>query len=188
MKMSTKIYLRVIICFLLVSFSVQYLKAESGYRLWLRYDLISNPLLLKQYRYSITEFISEGNSETISVAEKEFLNGTKGLLGKDLQVVKSVNRDGCIIIGTPSDSKIIASLKQDIRLKELGDEGFLIFSTIINQKKCTIITANKDIGVLYGVFHLLKLIQSQQNIAKLSITSLHDETKANILPDKYSNL
>jgi alpha-glucuronidase len=171
MKNSTKIYLQVIICFLLISFSAEYLKAESGYRLWLRYDLISDPLLLKQYRSSVTEFVSEGSSETISVAKKELLNGIKGLLGKDLQVVKSVNRDGSIIIGTPLNSKIIASLKQDKRLKELGDEGFLIFSTTINQKKCTIITANNDIGVLYGVFHYLKLIQSQQNIANLSFSS-----------------
>jgi len=171
MKLSTKVHLQVFLCFLLISFLVNSLKAESGYRLWMRYDLIQNPILLKQYKSSITEFIAEGNSETLSVAKKELLNGMKGLLGKELQVVKSVNGDGSIIIGTPSNSKIIASLKLDTRLKELGDEGFLIFSVIINQKKCTIITANKDIGILYGVFHLLKLIQSEQNITKLSFSS-----------------
>ena len=153
MKKSTGIYLQVIICFLLVMFSAEYLKAESGYRLWLRYDLVSNPLLLKQYRSSVTEFVSDGNSETISVAKKELLNGIKGLLGRELKVVKSVTGDGCVIIGTPLKSSIIASLKLDKRLKEVGDEGFLILSTTINQKMCTVITANTDIGVLYGVFH-----------------------------------
>jgi len=169
MKALSKRYYRVLIYIILVVFPNLNLKAESGYRLWLRYDLVSDPSLLAQYRSVCRELVSEGSSETITVAKKELMGGVKGLLGKDLQATKSATNDGCIIMGTPDYSPLIASLKLDSKLKSLGDEGFLIINTIVNQKKCIVITANKDIGVLYGVFHLLKLLQTQQSIAHLSI-------------------
>jgi alpha-glucuronidase len=159
------------IFFLIILFSNLNIKAENGYRLWLRYDLVSNPTLLAHYRSNCRDVLFEGNSETISAAKNELTIGLKGLLGKDVKVVKSVTQDGCLIIGTPYHSSIIASLKLDARLKALGDEGFLIVTTTINHKKCTIITANNDKGVLYGTFYFLKLIQSQQNIVSLSIAS-----------------
>ena len=34
-----------------------------------------------------------------------------------------------------------------------------------------VITANSDMGVLYGVFHFLRYMQTQQNIQSLAITS-----------------
>ena len=95
--------------------------------------------------------------------------GLKGLVGKDVSAGKSVTVDGSIFIGTPASSSLIASLKLNDKLKSLGDEGYLITNALVNKKRCIVITANKDIGVLYGVFHLLKLLQTQQSIANLSI-------------------
>lgn len=91
MKISLKIYLRDIICFLLTSLSATYLKVDSGYRLGLSFDLNSNPLLLKLFRSTIPVFISQGIYETLYVVKKELLNGMRGLIGKGLQVDKSVN-------------------------------------------------------------------------------------------------
>lgn len=101
MNVSFKKSFKIFIYLLIVVFPNTYLKAESGYRLWLRYDLVSNSILLTQYRSGCKEFIFEGNSETIAVAKKELMTGMKGLLGKDIRVVQSVTKDGCIIIGTP---------------------------------------------------------------------------------------
>jgi alpha-glucuronidase len=186
MKAISKRYYRIFIYLLIIVLPNATLKAESGYRLWLRYDLVSDPSLLAQYRSVCRELISEGSSETIAVAKKELITGLDGLLGKHLQVVKSVTKDGGILIGTPMHSALITSLIPAARLKLLGDEGFLIVSTTVNQKKCLVVTANTDIGVLYGVFHLLKQIQSQQNITHLSITS-SPKIKHRIL-DHWDNL
>ncbi len=41
-----------------------------------------------------------------------------------------------------------------------------------DQKNIIIIAANSDVGVLYGVFHFLRLLQTHQNIEKLSIVSV----------------
>jgi hypothetical protein len=87
--MAPKICLRVIIHFLSVYLSATYLKAESIYRLWIRCDLISNPILLKLNRSTNTEFLSEGSSDTLSFAKKELHCGMKGPIGKEFQVYKN---------------------------------------------------------------------------------------------------
>ena len=59
------------------------LKAEDGYRLWLRYDKIKNPVMLAQYRNLINSIVVTGTSQTINIARQELLNGLKGLLNKN---------------------------------------------------------------------------------------------------------
>jgi len=49
-------------------------------------------------------------------------------------------------------------------------EGFIISTSLLGAKKI-VITANSDKGVLYGVFHFLRLLQTQQDISKLNIYS-----------------
>ena len=87
MKTPLQIFLQVISGFLLVSLSATYRKANSGYGFWFKYNLISNTLLRKQYSPSITEFISENISETLSVAKKELFNAKTGSLTTLLTVL-----------------------------------------------------------------------------------------------------
>jgi alpha-glucuronidase len=94
--MSPNINLRVNINFLMVLLPVTCHNVNSSYRLLLKYELISNLLLLKHYRSSITKLKSEGSFEHLSVAKMELLNGMKGLIGKALQMYKPVNYNDCI--------------------------------------------------------------------------------------------
>ena len=87
--MSTKKYLRVIICFLLVLLSATYLKSKSVYSLWLRYDFNSIPLLSKLHKSPNPEFISKKSSEPFSFTRKELLSGIKGLFVKKSQIYKT---------------------------------------------------------------------------------------------------
>ena len=73
---------------LLVSINVS-IKADDGYRLWLKYDLISNQEKLNEYRESIKTWVIEGNTPTIKAAEEELQMGLKGLLGSDIPKVNS---------------------------------------------------------------------------------------------------
>ena len=56
-------------------------------------------------------------------------------------------------------------------MKKAADEGFVIVTSKQAGKNIIAIAANSDVGVLYGVFHLLRLIQTQQSLQKVSITS-----------------
>lgn len=146
-------------------------KADDGYRLWLRYDLISDPRVLGSYQKWVSGWIIEGSSPSSIVTANEMKNGLNGLLGKNIERVSAINRDGIIVAGTPENSAIISSLKLNKQLSGIGSEGYIIITTKYRNKKIIVIAANKDAGVLYGTFHLLRLMETHRDISKLEIAS-----------------
>ncbi len=144
--------------------------ADDGYRLWQRYDFIRDQQKRQSYLENIKGLLIEGNSPTLTVARQELETGVAGLLGQPLRVITPNSAD-VLILGTPHNSPVIKSLNLATKLTPLGPEGFLILSTLVKGKKATLITANSDVGVLYGTFHFLKLLQTNQDITALNITS-----------------
>ncbi|MEW6507592.1 MAG: alpha-glucuronidase family glycosyl hydrolase [Bacteroidota bacterium] len=147
------------------------LQAEDGYRLWLRYDRISDKNLLKEYSLKINSVYFEGSSPTISAAKEELKNGLTGLLGLEIKEAGSVLTNGTIIIANYTESKILKELNIAARMSHLEKEGFLILTTTVKNKESIVITANSDVGVLYGTFHFLKMLQTNQPISKINYSS-----------------
>ncbi|MFL5748180.1 MAG: alpha-glucuronidase family glycosyl hydrolase [Niastella sp.] len=145
--------------------------AEDGYRLWLRYNTIDNPSLLQQYRQQITSINCQADEAKLLAAKQELQTGLSGLLGKKVPVQTAVI-NGTVLLGLPAHSPVIRKLVGDTALARLGDEGFIIHTVKYEGKNVTLITANKEAGILYGAFHFLRLLQTQQSIQQLSITSV----------------
>lgn len=143
--------------------------AEDGYRLWLRYDKIADKALYNQYRQSITQLVFPGNSETLQAAQKELGLGLSGLLQLELPLEANATKSGALIVGTPITSKIIAGLPLAAALKTAGKEGYIIRTIMVKGKPARVIAANTDIGVMYGVFNFLKLLQTEKSIKTLAI-------------------
>jgi alpha-glucuronidase len=183
--MRVKNYYRILII-VIVFFCYTDVKADDGYRLWLRYDLISDPEVLGQYVNSVTGFMIEGDSPSIKVTRSEIQLGLKGLLGRDIPSVSTVKNDGIIIAGTPESSSVIAALNLKERLVKISDEGYIIICTTFKKKKVIVIAANKDAGVLYGTFHFLRLMQMHRSISGLDVTS-SPKTKVRLL-NHWDNL
>ena len=139
--------------------------AEDGYELWLRY----HPLASAQaviYRQHAAELVIEASTPTQVVTRNELQRGLDGLLGYHLPVSDRVTRDGAIILGTPR-SALIARLHVDGQ--QLGNDGYVIRSVVMDGHPATAIVANEDIGVLYGAFHFLRLLQTYQPIEHLDL-------------------
>ncbi len=154
---------------LVFSFTVT-IHAEDGYRLWLRYDKIDNPVKLAGYSNAISGVKFIGNSKTIELAEEEFLTGLMGLLDKQIPVVSEIERDGVVLAGTLNNLPELNQLLSN-KVDKLGEEGYLITEGKLNDKKAILIVAGSDIGVLYGTFHFLRLLQTQQDISAINIES-----------------
>jgi alpha-glucuronidase len=152
-------------------FLFQVITAEDGYRLWLRYDKISDPLLLAEYNKNISGWIVEGDSPVLTVASKELQAGLNGLLGGRIPSERSVKRNGIVIAGTPASSPLIKSLKLEEKLKGINEEGYIIISTVYKKKKITVIAAKTDVGILYGTFNFLRLLQTGKSVSDLSLSS-----------------
>lgn len=160
-----------IIFFILYSFALTYAQAENGYELWLRYQLVKNNSTLASYKEHISQVLISGNSATTEKIKEEVSLALKGLLNSSISFGSVVKQNGTLLIGTTESSTLIRKTISANSLSNLGTEGFVITSSIIDGKKCTIITANTEVAVLYGVFHFLRLLQTEQPISNLNIVS-----------------
>ncbi|GAA0286232.1 alpha-glucuronidase [Gracilibacillus halotolerans] len=126
------------------------------YNMWLQYDSINNQTLREQY----TEFFSKvrliGNSEIFDSIKEELEIAVDKMLQQ--KVGWTASDDAKIVIANSSDWNIKA-------VEGLNEEGYTIVSNG-NQLK---IIGNSDRGALYGVFHLLRMMQMQESITTLSI-------------------
>jgi alpha-glucuronidase len=146
-------------------------RAEDGYDLWLRYRQVSDATRLAEYRSTIQRIVVGGDSPTLRAARDELTTGFRGLLGRDVPVSLGAPTAGTLLLGTPATSPQIASLPLAAALASVGNEGFVIRSVRVGGQRATVIAANRDVGVLYGVFHLLRLIQTNRSLAQLDVVS-----------------
>lgn len=143
--------------------------AEDGYRLWLRYDEVSEANLLSDYREHATQVVIQESSPIFEAVAEELQRGLSGLLGKPVAVTSTVSQDGAVIAGTGEKSSVVRELINPSELGSVGTEGYIIRSVSWKNRPVTVIAANKPRGVLYGAFHFLRLIQTRQRVDRLSV-------------------
>ncbi len=143
-------------------------RAEDGYRLWMRYNLLPAQNL-DAYRANIASLVVPGNSPTLDATRTELTNACAGLLGAPVPVLPEVDRDGAVIVGTPKSSAVIAGLQMDQQLSGLGAQGFVIRSVKINGHAATVIASAGETGALYGAFRFLRLVQTLQPVDQLDL-------------------
>ena len=148
------------------------LHAENGYDLWLRYQKVDNSQLLNSYSKTLAKLNFPVNSATLTEAKNELQQGLNGLLDTNLPETAGISK-GTLLVGTPASSKVLSGIHAITNeVSVLGDEGFLIKTLKVNGTPCTVIAARKDMGVMYGVFHFLRLLQTQSDIKELNITQV----------------
>ena len=131
-------------------------RADDGYRLWLKYDLIKDAGQRASYARSTQFIVLNSTSPVLKTAAEELQTGLQGLVGKPVPIVASAGgKTGGIVLTINSNQP------------QLNDEGY----QILNRQNTITITGKTDSGVLYGVFALLRHLQTRQSIAQLSLTS-----------------
>ncbi len=144
---------------------------EDGYELWLRYARVDDTARLGEYRAAIRELVLTPREPTMQAARDELVLGLNGLLGRPVPVADAPTRDGTLVVGTPANSPAIAALPLAAALREAGPEGFVIRALPVRGRHAIVVAANRDIGVLYGAFHLLRLLQTEAPLAALDVVS-----------------
>jgi alpha-glucuronidase len=151
------------IAFILAIFLSACCQAETGYELWLRYQPIANATYANTCKQLIRSLEINGSSATLLAAQKEMERGLMGMLG----IQPSLTNNGSILLSKPEN---IPSIKE--QLSKAGTEGFLIKTITMGGKKRILISGNSDQAILYGVFHFLRLIQTEQSIDQPDILSV----------------
>lgn len=144
---------------------------EDGYQLWLRYVPVTHAPTLDAYRAALTQVVLDASSPALAAAQEELARALTGLLGVSVPLARRVTQDGTLVAGTPRQVPEIAALDLQNDLRQAGDEGFVIVRAPIAGKDCIAITANTDTGVLYGVFHFLRHLQTHGSLRDLRVVS-----------------
>ena len=146
-------------------------RADDGYNLWLTYRKIDNKILLQKYQRSLKLIAVPGQSETCRILRIELEKGLKSMLDRDISAGRLVSDKSTLIVSRPETCAFIKNSGLIAALDTLGPEGYILKSITMNSKNTIIITANTDMGLLYGTFRFLLLLQTHQDIEILSVIS-----------------
>ena len=141
--------------FLLSAFQLQ---AEDGHQLWLRFDKTKADL------HTFSGISANENQ----FAVREFQQDWNAMTGKLLPICRALDNN-TLVIGTLNDKNIV-SFKLENDLKKLGNEGYVIKTVHQKNKTFTVVASAGNKGLLYGVFHLLRLIQTNEFTNSLNIS------------------
>ncbi|RJE74286.1 alpha-glucuronidase [Reichenbachiella sp. MSK19-1] len=140
--------------------------AEDGHGLWLRYTPISQEAVLTEYLQTVDHFEVHTSSETGLLIHEELTNGLTSMYQQEL-VAEGLEHSLQVC---KTDHSLVKGLGIDAGIKEqIGAEGFLLRSVQREGKSFLLLTANTDIGLYYGTFHLLRLIQTEQSLVGLDV-------------------
>lgn len=159
------------ICWLLLTLTLSISTfANDGYNLWLNYQKIADIRLIAHYKTRINAVSINDNTPTLQKAKDELNNAFKGLLDFTPKWLDDGLENNSLIIGTPNSSKTIAGLKLK-ELSQIVNDGYVILYKNINGKACIVIAAYTEIGVLYGAFNFIRLLQTAESLENLQIVT-----------------
>ena len=141
-------------------------KADTGYRLWLRYHQLPSRVA-ETYRARVKSVAVHGQSATFGVIRAELSQGCAALLGTPITDTDS--DDASVVVGIPQTSTLIRKLGWEADLKRLGPEGFRIRTVRDGRRDVIVIASTTDIGTLYGAFHFLRLLQAEQPVERFEV-------------------
>lgn len=143
------------------------IKNEDGYELWLRYRQVTESDLLTLYQDAIQAVMVLGNGNTAVLIKKELQRALPILLNQPLTLINDLTDVPTLIVGTTAQLSQLGVKIEKNTVAKLRDEGFIIQ----NHDAHIVIAGNGETAVLYGMFHFLRLLQTEQPINKLDILS-----------------
>jgi len=156
-----KIIYSIFFFFILISAS---LSAENGSKLWLRYQSASST------KVSLAQFSSIvclEDGDILRSGANELKMAYSEMTGKEMPT-SGVPQSNSLLLGT-LHNKYIRSLNIGKELAQLGSEGFVIRRVKLNADSCTVIASAGERGVLYGAFHLLRLLQTNAYSSNINV-------------------
>lgn len=142
---------------------------ETGADLWLRYRLADDDRRLSAYRLALAGVVRQGTGAMLENAEAELRRAITAITGV-APTTPDPNASGTVVIGTRADSTVVRDAFHPSVFEGLGDEGFAITSKTHGSRVLQIVVgATGARGVLYGVFHLIRLLQTGAPLERLDV-------------------
>jgi alpha-glucuronidase len=156
-----------ILCFILIGFYCSTSLAKDGYKLWLQYYPVNDPegvaMLMENIHVA-------GSSPTLDILRKELVTAYQGYTGKETTTLGRQTQDEAMVLILKYD--VLPDGWKEIEGEELGKEGFLILEKKMGDTSRFLITAGTDVGLLYGTFKWLQVLQGGNPLPEAGIKSV----------------
>jgi len=129
-------------------------REEDGYDLWLRYRPLAGDAKSRLAARAASIVVPADPSTTMLAAVAELHRALGCMLGTVPALGKHAD-EGAIVLATPASMPTLAS---HAPLEKLGADGFAVRADTVDGQRVTLIAANSDVGVLYGVFAWLRAV------------------------------
>ncbi|WP_048076352.1 alpha-glucuronidase family glycosyl hydrolase, partial [Halorubrum sp. AJ67] len=138
---------------------------------WLRYDDIEVGGRREAYRARVSHVYVSEKSPECSAVRDELRRAIPSLLDREPHLWQHppTTVDGFLAVGTPDDMAMIADSVPPEDVNSLDDGGYLVRSVTWNGADCIVVTAPTDRGLVYGTFHLLRLLRTREPIDDLDV-------------------
>lgn len=143
------------------------LMANDGYKLWLQYYPLENHK--GEYREILGNARVAGESPTLSIIKSELSLAHSGFFGQ--ATLQKDRNNPLLIIGLKASDPAIDKNTKTEEMAALGEEGYLIKKFTEAGKNKILVTANSEIGLLYGTFKLLQMIQTAEEIPDAGLSN-----------------
>lgn len=144
---------------------------SNTYNAWLNVPPLEDIQLKKEYTAILGQLIFNGEpSGVLATAIKELQNGVQALIGITPPLKKMPDAGGCLQIMVYAEEAGPEDWK-------LGREGFALRYRQGAKHSHLFLTGGSEAGVLYGVFHLLRLLGAGKPLAELDV----EESPRNLL-------
>ncbi|RKR81758.1 alpha-glucuronidase [Mucilaginibacter gracilis] len=157
-------------------------RAENGYDLWLRYKPVSTNLR-GQYEKYFKTICFPAATDRLKAGRDELIQGFGGLLG--IQPSAGTPAQSSLVVLTLDKIGTLKKFITDAEIQQIGNEGFIIKTISEAGRTRLVLTAKSDLGILYGTFRILQLMQTGKSLSALNITD-YPKTMIRIL-DHWDN-
>lgn len=140
--------------------------ADDGSRLWLRYDLLDESLQ-NQLTETIRFVHADMNDASLRIAAEELQFAVQGFTGVKPAVSASLENNTVVLV--TGNDRLANRLGIRNELIGMHRDGFLIRAMRHNNRDITVVASPSSVGVLYGVFDLIRSIQTGRYSPDLSV-------------------
>src|ERR1700748_1048555 len=101
-------------------------KANSGYKLWLEYNKITDRQIALKYKQRLQFLDFHVSSPQLETAHAELLRGLGEMLGLKSQNTTQIMSGQTLMVGTIAQLKLTSKIIPDTLAGKIGSEGYLI--------------------------------------------------------------
>ncbi len=145
--------------------------AENGYDLWLRYRPLP-AAIADGYAECIAAVHVAGESPVLKAAADELSSALEGLTGRRPAVCRDP-RACCLVMGAHLEERFGGAFAA-AEVEACGNEGFILRTAPFGKGMVLLVTGHTDAGVLYGVFALIRMMQTGKEITGLDLSETPD--------------